>query len=252
MRYVLELAYNGANYAGWQRQPNALSVEKVVDTALSTILGREIKIVGCGRTDAGVHASYYVAHFDFDGTIPPGFERRYNRYVADDVALLGLYEVADDFHARFQATGRGYTYRVALRKDPFRLTTVSSLPQFAAADPVKMQAAADLLLNFDAFAPFCKTNSDAFTMNCDVRQAKWVFDEQEWTFYIDADRFLRGMVRLIVGMSLRVGLGKTMLADVTTALEQQTPLPQPWSAPAAGLFLSSVTYNERMAWNRVL
>ena len=252
MRYVLELAYNGANYAGWQRQPNALSVEEVVDTALSTILGEPIKIVGCGRTDAGVHASYYVAHFDFDGVIPPGFERRYNRFVSDDVALLGLYRVADDFHARFHATGRGYTYRVALRKDPFRLTTVSSLPQFAAADQAKMQAAADLLLKFDAFAPFCKTNSDAFTMNCDVRRAEWVFGEDEWTFYIDADRFLRGMVRLIVGMNLRVGLGKTKLPAVETALEQQTPLPQPWSAPAAGLFLSSVNYSERQAWNRVV
>lgn len=251
MRYVLELAYNGKPFAGWQRQPNAVTVEETVDTALSTILGEEIKIVGCGRTDAGVHASYYVAHFDFDGEIPPAFERRYNRFVADEIALLGLYQVPADFHARFHATGRGYTYRVALHKDPFRLDTVTSLPQYASADRELMQAAAKLLLRYDAFAPFCKTNSDAFTMNCDIRRAEWVFTEHEWTFHVGADRFLRGMIRLIVGMCLRVGTGKTSLSEVEAALAAQTPLKQPWSAPAAGLYLSEVAYADRDSWKRV-
>ncbi|OAV43025.1 tRNA pseudouridine(38-40) synthase TruA [Lewinella sp. 4G2] len=251
MRYVLELAYNGTNYAGWQRQPNAMTVEERVDTALSTILGEKIKIIGCGRTDAGVHASYYVAHFDFDGVIPPAFERRYNRFVDEDIALLGLYKVAEDFHARFQANDRGYTYRMTLKKDPFRQHTVTSLPQFASADQDKMQRAADLLLSYSAFAPFCKTNSDAFTMNCEIRRANWEFTDEEWTFRIDADRFLRGMVRLIVGMCLRVGTGKLSLAEVEQALDNQRPLKNPWSAPAAGLFLSSVKYADRDGWERV-
>ncbi|MEM6769161.1 MAG: tRNA pseudouridine(38-40) synthase TruA, partial [Bacteroidota bacterium] len=241
-RYVLELAYNGTNYAGWQRQPNALSVEEAIDTALSLILGEKIKIVGCGRTDTGVHASYYVAHFDFAGAFPPAFLRRFNRFLADDIAILGLYAVASDFHARFHATGRGYTYRITLHKDPFRQQTVTSLPQLKGLDQEKMQAAASLLLNYTAFAPFCKTNSDAFTMNCALREARWVFTDSDWTFHISANRFLRGMVRLIVGMCLRVGEGKLSLEQVREAMDEQKRLPKPWSAPANGLFLSAVDY----------
>lgn len=250
MRYALILAYNGTNYAGWQRQPNALSVEEVVDTALSTILGEKIKIFGCGRTDAGVHASDYVAHFDFDGEIPPAFERRYNRFVADDIALRGLYLVADDFHARFQASGRTYTYRISLEKDPFNLNTVTALPQYAAADQALMQEAVNLLLDYEAFVPFCKTNSDAFTMNCDLRKATWTFAGNHWIFEVEADRFLRGMIRLIVGMCLRIGVGKLDLAEVKVAMEEQRPLLKPWSAPASGLYLSSIQYPGRSAWLR--
>ncbi len=251
MRYALELAYNGTRYAGWQRQPNAPTVEEAVDTALSTILAEPIKIVGCGRTDTGVHASDYVAHFDFGGRIPPVFERRYNRFVADDIVLRGLYRVTADFHARFHATGRSYTYRLTTVKDPFRLNTVTSLPQFAGADQEKMRRVAELLLVYGAFAPFCKTKSDAYTMNCDIRRSEWNFSGPEWTFEIEADRFLRGMVRLIVGMCLRVGVGKLTVEDVRAALDEQAPLPKAWSAPPHGLYLSSVNYSERMHWNRV-
>lgn len=250
-RYVLELAYNGTNYSGWQRQPNALSVEETIDTALSTILGEKIKIVGCGRTDSGVHASYYVAHFDFAGTFPPAFYRRFNRFVADDVALLGLCRVPPEFHARFHASGRGYTYRLALHKDPFRPDTVASLPQFADADKEKMQAAANILPEYGDFAPFCKTNSDAFTMKCELTEARWDFGADEWTFSISANRFLRGMVRLIVGMCLRVGEGKLSLEDVKQAMEKQTRLPKPWSAPAGGLYLSQVEYPDKSDWERL-
>jgi tRNA pseudouridine38-40 synthase len=247
-RYVLELSYNGTNYAGWQRQPNALSVEETIDTTLSTILGEKIKIVGCGRTDAGVHASYYVAHFDFAGVFPAAFLRRFNRFVADDVALLGLYRVPSEFHARFHASGRGYTYRLALHKDPFRPDTVASLPQFVGIDSAKMQAAADVLLEYGDFAPFCKTNSDAFTMKCELTEARWDFAAEEWTFHISANRFLRGMVRLIVGMCLRVGAGKLSLEDLREGLENQTRLPKPWSAPAAGLYRSKVESSAKTAW----
>lgn len=250
-RYVLELAYNGTNYSGWQRQPNALSVEESIDTTLSTILGEKIKIVGCGRTDAGVHASYYVAHFDFAGAFPAAFLRRFNRFVADDVVLLDLYRVPIEFHARFHASGRGYTYRLALHKDPFRPETVASLPQYAGGDREKIQAAAEILLEYGDFAPFCKTNSDAFTMKCQLTEARWDFSEKEWTFHISANRFLRGMVRLIVGMCLRVGEGKLSLEDLRKSMDDQTRLPKPWSAPAAGLFLSKVDYPDKSAWDRL-
>lgn len=251
-RYALELAYNGTNYAGWQRQPNAPSVEETIDTALSLILGEKIKIVGCGRTDAGVHASYYVAHFDFAGEFPVAFLRRMNRYLADDIALLGLYRVAEDFHARFQATARSYTYRLSLRKDPFRQTTVTSLPQLQDIEQAQMQAAAAMLLRYEAFTPFCKTNADNFTMNCVLQEARWVFAEDEWTFHISANRFLRGMVRLIVGMCINVGQGKLQLSEVQSALDNQQRLPRPWSAPASGLFLSAVTYPDKASWEVLL
>lgn len=247
-RYVLELAYNGTNYAGWQRQPNALSVEEAIDTALSLILGEKIKLLGCGRTDTGVHASYYVAHFDFSGQLPPALLRRFNRFLPEDIAILGIYRVPEDFHARFHATGREYTYQIALHKDPFRQNTVASLPQMKGLDQEKMQRAASLLLDYSAFAPFCKTNSDAFTMNCSLTEARWDFDGNEWTFHISANRFLRGMVRLIVGMCLRIGEGKLTPEQLREAMDKQARLPKPWSAPPSGLFLSGVNYPRKSDW----
>jgi tRNA pseudouridine38-40 synthase len=251
-RYVLELAYNGTNYAGWQRQPNAMSVEEVVDTALSLILNGKIKIVGCGRTDARVHASQYVAHFDFSGKFPPFFLKRFNRFLAEDVSVSSLYRVPPDFHARFHATGRSYVYEIALKKDVFRKNTVASLPQLRdQIDQDAMQAAANMLLEYKAFAPFCKTNSDAFTMNCDLTEARWEFKPNHWAFHISANRFLRGMVRLIVGMCIRVGQGKLRLEELRTALDEQTRLPKPWSAPAEGLFLSGIRYPGRKEWEAI-
>lgn len=251
-RYVLELAYNGTKYAGWQRQPNAMSVEEIVDTALSLILGEKIKIIGCGRTDAGVHASHYIAHFNFDGKLPPFFLKRFNRFLVEDVSVVALYRVPPEFHARFHATGRSYTYEVALKKDVFRKDTVASLPQLRnRVDQDAMQAAAKILLEYKAFAPFCKSNSDAFTMNCDLTEARWDFSPDHWVFHISANRFLRGMVRLIVGMCIRVGQGKLSLEELREALDKQSRLPKPWSAPAEGLFLSNICYPNREDWEAI-
>ncbi len=250
-RYMLELAYRGTAYAGWQRQPNAVSVEETIDTALSLILGAPIKLVGCGRTDAGVHASAYAAHFDFDGRLPPALLPRLNRFLPDDIALYGLHRIPEEVHARFSARGRAYTYRISPQKDPFRPGTVTLLPRPDRLDRSLLQPAADLLLDYTEFAPFCKTNSDAYTMRCDLREVRWDFGAEEWTFHVSADRFLRGMVRLIVGMCVRVGRGKLSLEDVRRAMDTQQPLPNPWSAPAAGLFLSRVDYPERSAWSPV-
>lgn len=247
-RYAVVLAYRGTAYSGWQRQPNAVSVEETLDTALSTVLGEPIKLVGCGRTDAGVHASDYVAHFDLAGTIPPRLIGRLNRYLPADIALRRFVEVPRDFHARFHATGREYVYRISLTKDPFRPDTVSWLPALGDLDTAAMQEAASLLLRYDSFATFCKTNSDAFTMRCDLRYSGWTFGKEEWVYRVGANRFLRGMVRLIVGMCLRVGEGKLTLREVTEALDDQRRLPRPLSAPAEGLFLSAVHYSDRTTW----
>ena len=250
-RYLLQLAYRGTNYAGWQRQPNAVSVEETLDTALSTVLGQAIKLVGCGRTDAGVHASTYAAHFDFTGDFPPAFLRRMNRFLADDIALHALHEVPGDFHARFHATERGYRYRISPVKDPFRPGTVTQLNQTDRFDRGRMQEAAQLLLDYREFAPFCKAKADNFTNRCDLRVANWEFGETEWCFHIRSDRFLRGMVRLIVGMCLTVGEHKLTLADLRSCMEEQRPLPRPWSAPAAGLYLDYVSYPGRENWKEM-
>ena len=248
VRYAMELAYRGTNYAGWQRQPNALTVEETIDTALSTVLGQPTKIVGCGRTDAGVHASDYIAHFDYEGALPERLTGRLNRYLPADIAVRRLVQVPSDFHARFAATGREYVYRLSEHKDPLRPDTVTWLPALGELDRQQMQVAARLLLDYGEFTPFCKTNSDAFTMRCTLSRSEWVFGEEEMTYHIAANRFLRGMVRLIVGMCLRVGEGRLLLAEVRDALERQERLPKPWSAPAAGLFLCKVDYAGRTHW----
>ncbi len=247
---MLELAYRGTAYAGWQRQPNARSVEETIDTALSTVLGAPIKLVGCGRTDAGVHASDYAAHFDFGGKLPPRLLGRLNRYLPEDIALRGLYEVSTDVHARFSATQRSYRYCISYAKDPFRPDTVAWLPQLRDLDRERMQEAAALLLAYDEFAPFCKTNSDAYTMRCTLTESRWDFGAEELCYRISADRFLRGMVRLIVGMCLQVGTGQLQADEVRRALDRQQRLPRPLSVPACGLFLTRVQYT-RTSWCRL-
>ena len=242
MRYFLHLAYNGAAYAGWQIQPHAPSVQETIQRALSTILNTPIEITGCGRTDAGVHADHYYAHFDFAGTFPRAFQRRLNKFLPEDIVVYDLLALADEAHARFDATYRAYRYHLALEKDPFRIQTSTLFPFAEQTDPEKVQAAAALLLDYREFTPFCKTGSDAKTMRCELFRSEWTFGPREWVYHIAADRFLRGMVRLCVGMCLNVGMGKLELADVQHALDTQTLLPKSWSAGPEGLFLTDIRY----------
>lgn len=244
MRYFSELAYKGTNYNGWQRQPNAPSVQQTIEEALATILNTAIEVVGCGRTDTGVHASQYFLHFDFEGKFPMEFLRRLNKLLPPDVAFRSIYEVASDAHARFDATRRSYEYHIVLDKNPFLTETAWHFPFFEKLDLEKTQAAAALLLNYGAFQPFCKSNTDVHTMECALFRSEWVFDasSSRLVFHISANRFLRGMVRLIVGMCLNVGLGKVELDEVRQALDQQVLLKKSWSVPAEGLFLTEVRY----------
>ncbi len=244
MRYFAELAYKGTNYSGWQRQLNASSVQQIIEEALSTLLQTPIEIIGCGRTDTGVHASQYFIHFDYEGTFHERFVVRLNRFLPKDIAFYSIKQVAADAHTRFDAQRRAYTYYLASRKNPFAEETAYHIPFFDQLDHEKLQAAAQLLLQYDAFFPFCKTNSDAKTMLCKMYRAEWEFqpDQHRLLFHVEANRFLRGMVRLIVGMCIEVSLEKLQLADVQNALETQTRLPRNWSVPAQGLFLSKVEY----------
>jgi len=243
MRYFIELAYRGTPYFGWQRQPDRISVQEALENSLSTILNTPLEVVGCGRTDTGVHARQYFIHFDFEGAFPRGFLRRINKFIGPDIALLRLHTVDEEAHARYDATHRAYQYYLTFRKDPFRqdLAYFYSLPE--KLDPNAMQRSVELLLKYDEFFPFCKSDTDVKTMHCDLRKAEWeVLSDQNWVFHIAADRFLRGMVRLIVGMSLNVGTGKVSLSEVEQAMDKQVRLKQAQSAPAHGLFLTEVRY----------
>ncbi|TXB66314.1 tRNA pseudouridine(38-40) synthase TruA [Phaeodactylibacter luteus] len=244
MRYFAELAYNGANYFGWQNQPRQVSVQQTLEDALSTILNTSIAVTGCGRTDTGVHAKQYFLHFDFEGEWPRGFLSRINKYLPPDIAIYRFIQVPEGAHARFDATHRAYEYHIDFRKNPFAKGTRLFYPHGQHLEHGALQEAASLLLQYEAFLPFCKTHSDAKTMRCDLRRAEWAFapDGQAAVFHIAADRFLRGMVRLIVGMCLNVGRGKLPLQDVRQAMEQQVRLPKSLSVPPDGLYLTDIRY----------
>lgn len=243
MRYFAELAYNGAQYVGWQRQPNGVSVQETIEGAFSTILGAEVEVTGCGRTDAGVHASQYFLHFDYERDFPVAFLRRVNKLLPKDIAIYRIFEVAPEAHARFDAHSRSYTYHITFQKDPFAIQTAYFYPYVERPDLAQMQAAAQLLLSYEAFYPFCKSDHDAKTLRCELSRSEWVQNtSQHLAFHITANRFLRGMVRLIVGMCLNVGLGKLTLLEVKDALNKQTLLPKSWSVPPEGLFLTAVQY----------
>lgn len=243
MRYFVELAYNGKAYFGWQRQPNAISVQQTIEEALSTILRSEIVITGCGRTDTGVHAKQYFIHFDFDGTFPKGFLSRINKFLPQDIVFYNLFPVKPEAHTRFDAYERSYEYHLTFQKTPFYADTSYHFPFAAQLNFEKIQKANQLLLQYEEFFPFCKTNTDVKTMKCALSRAAWEHpNEQSAIFHITANRFLRGMVRLIVGMNLNIGLEKTSLEELKKAMDHQTRLKKSLSVPPQGLFLTGIKY----------
>lgn len=242
MRYFLEFAYNGTRFSGFQIQPNAFSVQEAVQQALSTILRSPIEIVGCGRTDAGVHALQYYAHFDSPKPVPSKFVYALNALLKRDVAIYRCIPVEDDAHARFDACSRSYIYHIDTRPNPFRQETAFYYPHAYKADTGRMQEAAKLLLEYKEFDTFCKTGTDANTRLCDLRVSEWTFEPDRWAYRVTSDRFLRGMIRLIVGMCLQVGSGKISLAELRDAMDNQLALKQALSAPPEGLFLTDIQY----------
>lgn len=243
MRFFLTLAYNGTRFSGWQIQPNAPSVQETLETALSTILREKIEVTGCGRTDTGVHASAYIAHFDAVNPLPPTFLKGLNSLLPADIGIYDCRPVSDDLHARFSARSRSYAYYMCTRKNPFRTETAWFYPQVHQLDHSKMQEAAGLLTRFSEFYPFCKTHSGVEHYRCQVTAAYWEFGDHQMVFHITANRFLRGMVRLIVGACVMAGTGQLSIDDIQKALEQQTRLPKNLSVPPNGLFLTTIEYD---------
>ncbi len=242
MRYFLQLSYNGTRFHGWQHQPNAHSVQEALTTALKTILRTPIEITGCGRTDAGVHASQYYAHVEIPEPLPSKVLLGLNAVLPRDITVQHLHLVADDAHARFDATHRAYDYYITAYRDPFRQETTWHYPQISQISLDDLNAAAAILLEYQAFATFCKTNDSAYTKRCQITSSHWQTDGQTWVYHIAANRFLRGMVRLIVGMCLNVAHGRLTIEQVHNALANQQPLTPSLSVPPNGLFLSEVKY----------
>lgn len=242
MRYKLTLAYNGENYHGWQTQPNAPTVQETLERAFSVVLRQNISITGCGRTDTGVHAEYYVAHFDtydINGKIGDLIHKM-NSFLPKDIAIYNIEPVVDDFNARFSAVKRSYRYCIHTRKDPF-LDRSSWLVPYP-IDIEKMNQACKILMQHTDFASFCKAGSDNKTTICHIYNAIWQQNGHRIMFEITADRFLRNMVRAIVGTMVDLGLGKTSLADFEDIIKSHKRSSAGQSVPAKGLSLIEVGY----------
>lgn len=242
MRFFTQLSYNGSSYHGWQFQQNTIStIQGVLESALHTIGRKKIPIVGCGRTDAGVHASDYYFHFDDDSDWQ-GKEYKLNSLLPKDIAIKKINLVHEDAHARFDATLRTYHYHLHTFKDPFSLGMSYCYKQ--PLDLSLLNEAAGLILEYQDFETFCKSGSDVENKRCDLFQSEWSADtnQHHYTYIISANRFLRGMVRLIVGMCINVNAEKIDLAEVKNALDNRELLSKSWSAPAEGLFLSEIKY----------
>lgn len=243
LRYFIELSYNGSAYHGWQIQPTAITVQEVLEKALSTLLNETIAIMGAGRTDTGVHAKQMFAHFDTDVAFnAEDLVYKLNSFLPYDIAIHSVFKVKPDAHARFDATQRSYLYRVSLKKNVFTHNTAYALRQ--PLDVIKMNAAAKILFDYKDFQCFSKTNTDVKTYHCDIMKAQWFVKKDELHFEITADRFLRNMVRAIVGTMINIGLGKIEVNDLHTIIQSKNRSEAGYSVPAHGLYLTEVVYPE--------
>lgn len=242
-RYFIYLSYKGTAYHGWQKQQNATSVQEVLETALSKMLRQEIEVVGAGRTDTGVHSSFYAAHLDYQGDkdiTSNDFIYHLNAVLPKDIAISNIEAVAPDLHARFSAVEREYKYYITTVKDPFKIET--AFYYSAPLDIEKMNEAAAMLLTYDDFTSFAKLHTDTKTNICDVREAHFEQKGDTIVFTIRADRFLRNMVRAIVGSLIDVGKGNLTPQDFKTIIEAKDRSKASSSAYAHGLFLTNVIY----------
>jgi len=241
LRYCIEFSYNGKNYFGYQIQPKEISVQEDLEKALSTILREEIKITGAGRTDTGVHAKKMFAHFDTQQILSDQFSHQLNSFLSPDISVKRIFSVRDDFHARFDAIFRTYEYYISLEKNPF--TQEYAWQHWRRRLEINtMNEACEILFEYEDFTSFAKLHTDNKTNICKVYKADWEQNGTELKFTISANRFLRNMVRAIVGTMVEVGAGKIQPEDLRTILENKNRNFAGTSAPAHGLFLVDIGY----------
>ncbi|OAV65824.1 tRNA pseudouridine synthase A [Bacteroidales bacterium Barb6] len=241
-RYFIRLGYNGGAYCGWQSQPNGIAVQQCMEEALSTLLRKATAVTGAGRTDAGVHARLMIAHFDTEEAVadPALLADKLNRLLPRDIAVYEIHPVRTDAHARFDALSRTYKYYVAMRKDPFNNAFACRL--HGTLDFAAMNEAAGILSDYTDFTSFSKLHTDVRTNNCHISHARWEREGDVWVFTITADRFLRNMVRAIVGTLLDAGRGKLDTDGFRRIIEAKDRGRAGTSAPAHALFLHDITY----------
>jgi len=240
-RYALDICYHGKAYAGWQRQPNAITVQEILENALSTLLRKETTVVGAGRTDAGVHADQLIVHFDHEGDLPRNFFYGINGILPHDIAVNRLLKPNNpDFHARFDAISRSYIYRIILRKSPLAYGQALWVRQ--ELDFEAMNAASELMRQYTDFASFCKAHGDNKTTLCNLTYAYWERTGFEARLHISANRFLRGMVRAVVGTLLEVGKGKISLDEFAAIIEAKDRKRAGANVAPEGLSLTEVNY----------
>ena len=247
-RYALTIDFNGSRYCGWQKQLEDRTVQGEIEKTLSRIASQTVTVMGCGRTDTGVHGRNYVLHTDLpDGTLGKSKDWVYklNAMLPRDIAIKSITEASPDFHARFLAKERGYCYRLRLDKQVFGSDLTAHYKYESALSVEKLNALSELFLAGKDFTCFSKLHGGNLTNLCNLTVCKWdQVSDKEFHFHIAADRFLRGMVRLIVGTHLNYHRGKITLSDVRLALTEMKPLPLVWSVEANGLCFESVSYDK--------
>ena len=240
MRYFVFFAYNGAGYHGWQSQPNALTVQQEMEQAFETLLQEPIALTAAGRTDAGVHASFMVAHFDTSNSLPENLCFLLNQYLSNAISINRIQNVSDSAHARFDALSRTYQYTISSVKNPFRYPYQYYIK--GSLDLAQMNASAALLLEYEDFECFSKVNTDVKTFMCQIEKAHWESLENQYIFTIKANRFLRNMVRAIVGTLIEIGQGKRTLDSLYKTLRSKDRSQAGYSVPAHALFLTDIEY----------
>ena len=249
-RYFIHLAYNGSRYNGWQIQPDSPTVQAELERCLSMKLRQEISVTGCGRTDTGVHARNYYAHFDVEGEIADcnDFVYRLNMFLPSDIVAYRVWEVSPEAHARFDALSRTYQYYISQKKNPFHQEDAYLLT--LKLDVEKMQQAADILFDYSDFTSFSKLHTQVKTNQCKLMEARWFEKDDLLVFRIKADRFLRNMVRAVVGTLLDVGAGKLTLEEFREVIEKKDRCSAGESVPAHALFLEEVEYPQELYRSR--
>jgi tRNA pseudouridine38-40 synthase len=242
LRYFIEFSYNGKNYFGYQIQPNDISVQEELEKALSTILREPIKTTGAGRTDTGVHAKKMFAHFETEQVFSDQLNHKMNSFLPADISIKRIFPVRDDFHARFDATFRTYEYYISLEKNPFTQDSAWQLWR-RNIDVEKMNEACKILFEYEDFTSFAKLHTDNKTNLCKMYRAEWEQNGAELKFTISANRFLRNMVRAIVGTMIEVGSGKIKPEDMREVIENKNRNSAGVSAPAHALYLVDVGYD---------
>lgn len=241
MRYFIKFAYNGKNYFGYQIQPNAITVQETLQKALTLLLNQNIEIIGAGRTDSGVHAKEMYAHFDYEMDFDSkNLVKKLNSFLPKDIVIYNIFKVENDAHARFDATKRTYEYEIHTFKDAF--LNEGSWYVYYPLDIDKMNQACEILKGYTDFECFSKVHTDVFTFNCKIDEAHWQQNGSQMKFTISADRFLRNMVRAIVGTMINIGTGKIEVEELRNIIESKDRGKAGFSVPAHGLYLVKIEY----------